>query len=153
MDDRDSGLSDGIQDRVVWRPFGIWRIAGASVATSNSRGRRARFSLRTIAKGWPWYHEATSVHSDEVLLRAIPNAPGYFSEEMGSWKVNPYNFAPRKSDSDGLSFFREDFVTAHELAKKNSYVSGVRVGRITVQQLAELGLNAEPSPDATQPAG
>lgn len=123
------------------------------MATSNSRGRRARLSLRTILRGWPWYYETTSVHSDEILLRAIPNAPGYFSEEMGSWKVNPYNFVPRKSDTDGLSFFREDFVTAHELVKKNSYVSGVRVGRITVQQLAELGLSAEAFPDAMQPAG
>jgi hypothetical protein len=123
------------------------------VATSKSRGRRARFRLRTIAKGWPWYYESAPVRKDEILLRAIPNAPGYFSEEMGNWKVNLDTFRPRKRDTDGLSFFREDFTTPQELAEKNQYASGIRVARITVRQLQELGLTAKPCPDEGQAAG
>lgn len=123
------------------------------MATSGSSGRRARLRLRTIAKGWPCYYEDSPVHPDEVLLRTIPNVPGYFTEEMGGWKVNLDTFKPRKSDADGLSFFREDFITRQKLAYKNTHGAGVLIARITVQQLHQLGLTAKPCPEAGQPPG
>ncbi|HWT79764.1 MAG TPA: hypothetical protein VN648_13345, partial [Candidatus Methylomirabilis sp.] len=66
---------------------------------------------------------------------------------------NPYAFEPGKRDIDGLSFFRVDFTTPQEVATANRYRTGVRVARVTVQQLRQLGLDVECDPDETQPAG
>jgi hypothetical protein len=113
------------------------------VETSTSPGRRARLCLRTLVRGWPWYYETTRIFAGEVLLRAIPNALGYFKASMGKWAVNPYAFGPRKRDTDGMSFFRADFTIPQELARANRHASGVRVAQITVQQLRQLGLLAQ----------
>jgi hypothetical protein len=66
---------------------------------------------------------------------------------MGNWAVSPTVFKPHpKRDVDGKSFFREDFVTARRLAKKNPHPNGVRIGHLTVVQLNELKLRAIPMP-------
>lgn len=122
--------------------------------TSANPGRRAHLCFRTLVRGWPWYHETRRVQTGEVLLRAIPNAPGYFKEGMVNWTVDPYAFKPnRRRDADGMSFFREDFSTAQEVVDANRHPSGVRVARITFQQLQALGLDVVPNPDPSQPAG
>ena len=123
--------------------------------TSAGPGRRARLRFRTLVRGWPWYYETTPIFPCEVLLRAVPNVLGYFKESMGNWSVNPYAFVPRKVDTDGISFFREDFTTPSEVVKANRHWASVRVARITMKQLRELELDVQPAPDAdkTQPSG
>lgn len=121
--------------------------------TSASPGRRARLRFRTLVRGWPWYYEFTPIFPGEVLLRAIPNVLGYFKESMGNWAVDPYAFVPRKQDIDGISLFREDFATPKEIVISNRHAAGVRIARVTVLQLSELGLNVECDPDQSQPAG
>jgi hypothetical protein len=124
------------------------------VETGTGPGRRARLRFRTLVRGWPWYNETTPIFPGEVLLRAIPNVPGYVKESMGKWAVDPYAFEPhKKRDVDGMSFFREDFTTPEQLAAANRHPAGARVARITVRQLRQLGLDVECAPDQHQLPG
>jgi hypothetical protein len=120
--------------------------------TGKNRGRRARLRLRTLVR-WLNYYEDTAVSLDETLLRAIPNTPQHFNEEMGNWKIAPYAFEPRKVDVDGISFFREDFSTPKLVAEANRHPSRARVGRVSAEQLRELLLTIVAAPDNSQPAG
>lgn len=122
--------------------------------SKGARCRRARLTLRTIIRGWPWwYDETTPVFPREILLRAVPNVLGYFHESMGNWSVDPYAFQPRKFDTDGISFFRLDFSTPEQVANACQHPSHARVARITVQQLRGLGLAVECAPDTQELAG
>lgn len=59
----------------------------------------------------------------------------------------------RKRDTDGMSFYREDFTTNEEVASDNPPLVGARVARVTVQELIALGIN-EIIPDPQDgPAG
>ena len=121
--------------------------------TSDSRGRRARLRLRTLAR-WLTYYETAPVSRDETLLRAIPNTLDHLAEDMGNWKIAPYAFKPNKTrDIDGMSFFREDFSTPKHVAKTNRHELGARVARITAQQLEDLALTVTPDPIDDEPAG
>ena len=73
------------------------------MATRQSRGRRARFTLRTIIRGWPYYYETTPVFPNEVLLRTVPNILHYCSQNMGNWIINPNAFTPAPDDVDGIA--------------------------------------------------
>jgi len=116
------------------------------VATSSNRGRRARLRLRTLGR-WLWYFETTPVFPDETLLHSLPNNQRYFVADMGNWALSPTVFKPHPvRDLDGKSFFREDFTTPRKVAKANTHKDGVRVGRVTVRQLRELRMKAEPVP-------
>jgi hypothetical protein len=77
-----------------------------------------------------------------VLLRRIPNLQNYCKYDKTTEKlvVDPYAFTPRKSDSDGMSLYREDFTTSEEVALYKPPKAEARVARITVQQLAESGI-------------
>jgi len=87
-------------------------------------------------------------------LRAIPKAPGYFSQSMSNWSVNPYAFEPnKKRDTDGMSFFRLDFTTPEEVALSNLHALGALVGRVTVKQLRGMQLDVQCDPDENQLAG
>jgi hypothetical protein len=118
-----------------------------------TRGRRARFSLRAIIRGWPWYYETSPVFRHEVLLRTVPNSIGYYSVDRGNRAINANAFEPRADDLDGISLFREDFVTKSYLASVNKYPSGVRVSQLKAKECISLGLSFRPSPVASQPPG
>lgn len=122
---------------------------------ATSRGRRARLRLRTLVR-WPCYFETTPVSPDEVLLRRIPNYQNYcfFEKPIGKLVVAFDAFKPnRKRDTDGMSFYREDFTTNEEVASDNPPLVGARVARVTVQELIALGIN-EIIPDPQDgPAG
>jgi len=123
------------------------------VATRPSHGRRARISLRAIIRGWPWYYETAKVVRNEVLLRTVPNGIFYYTKTMGNWAINPSAFEPAKDDVDGISLFREDFVTPKDLASVNPHPNGVRVARVFARQFGSLNLSVKPSPDASGPPG
>ena len=123
------------------------------MATHQSRGRRARFSLRNIIRGWPCYYENTPVFPNEVLLRTVPNSIGFYTRTMQNWAINPIAFDPAPDDVDGISLFREDFVTPENLASINTHTNGVRVVRVTAKECTDLQLSLKPDPDGTQPPG
>jgi hypothetical protein len=72
---------------------------------------------------------------------------------MGAWNVNALAFQPLNDDIDGISLFREDFVTKEHLASVNPYPSGVRVARIIAREFVRLNLSLLPSPDYNGPPG
>jgi len=72
---------------------------------------------------------------------------------MGNWAINPSAFEPGKHDADGISLFREDFVTKEYLAKVNQHPRGVRVARLVASQCEMLNLSFRPSPDPAGPPG
>lgn len=73
---------------------------------------------------------------------------------MGIWAVTPYAFEPhKKRDLDGMSFFREDFVTPRQVAEACKHPDGALVARIKVGRLRKLGLTVQPSPDPNELAG
>jgi len=123
------------------------------VATRQSRGRRARFTLRTIIRGWPYYYETTPVFPNEVLLRTVPNILHYCSQNMGNWIINPNAFTPAPDDVDGISLFREDFVTKEYLASVNQHPSRARVARVVAKECTDLQLSLKPAPDPNEPPG
>ena len=123
------------------------------MATRPSRGRRARFSLRAIIRGWPFYYETDPVSPNEILLRTVPNSVGYYTESMGNWAINPEAFRPLKDDTDGISLFREDFVTRRRLASLNRHANGVRVARLAAEECVALQLSLNPAPDLSEPPG
>jgi hypothetical protein len=68
---------------------------------------------------------------------------------MGKWAVAPAAFTPnRKREIDGMSFFREDFSSPQDIVEANPHPDGVRVARVVVRQLQELGLDAQANPKA-----
>ncbi len=123
------------------------------MATSQGRGRRARFSLRNIIRGWPWYYETAPVCPDEVLLRTVPNSIGFYTQTMEHWAINPNAFEPAQDDVDGISLFREDFITSEDLASISTHHNGVRVARVIAKECTDLHLSLNPDPDDSQPPG
>lgn len=123
------------------------------MAASPSRGRRARFSCRAVIRGWPWYYEHSPIDPNEVLLRTVPNSVGFYTKSMTNWSINPNAFEPAPDDVDGISLFREDFVTKERLASVSTHPNGVRVARISVQDCIGLNLSPKPSPDSDAEPG
>jgi hypothetical protein len=117
------------------------------VATRQPRGRRARFCLRSIIRGWPWYYETTPVFPNEVLLRTVPNSIGFYTQTLGNWAINPNAFEPTRDDADGISLFREDFVSQEDLASASTHYSRVRVARVVAKECISLNLSLKPDPD------
>jgi len=72
---------------------------------------------------------------------------------MGNWVINPNAFEPAKDDADGISFFREDFVSKEHLASVSTHGNGVRVGRVLAKECTALSLSLKPAPDPSQPPG
>jgi hypothetical protein len=121
------------------------------VATRPSRGRRARFSLRAIIRGWPWWYcETSRVWPSEILLRTVPNSIGYYTPPIANWEINSVAFEPTKKDWDGISLFRADFVSEEHLAKVNP-LAGVRVARLKARDFGALKLSIQPKPDIHLP--
>ena len=68
--------------------------------------------------------------------------------------VMPVAFQPdRERDVDGLSFFREDFVSPIRLAAANENARGCCVTRLRVKDLHDLGLSVLPTPHPDEQAG
>jgi hypothetical protein len=87
------------------------------------------------------------VFPNEVLLRTVPNSIGYYSKIMGNWTIDPSAFQPAKDDVDGISLFREDFVTQEDLASRSTHPKGVRVVRVRAKECISLHLSLNPTPD------
>jgi hypothetical protein len=83
----------------------------------------------------------------------VPNSIGYYSKVMGNWTIDPNAFQPAKDDADGISLFREDFVTAEDLSSMSTHPKGVRVARVLARECTSLHLSLNPAPDPHVPPG
>lgn len=124
-----------------------------NLSTPAQRIRRSRLILRNLLR-WFWYTEASCISPDESLLRGIPNDPQHYKKTMGVWCVSPYTFEPRKTDKDGISLFREDFLSAKSVSKRCRHKSGASlVAKFAAYQLTGLGLSPTEKPDPDQGPG
>ena len=93
------------------------------------------------------YHESDPVGDDEFLLRAIPNSVNYIKQSMQAWRIDPYAFRPNKNrDPDGMSFFREDFVSRRKVSKACRHPDGARVARLRAKDVRALDVTIKPDP-------
>jgi hypothetical protein len=123
------------------------------LATRPSRGRRARFSFRAITRGWPFYYESAAVSDSEILLRTVPNSVGYYTPSLNNRVLNLNAFEPAIDDTDGISLFRQDFVSQQTLVERNNHANGVRVSRLKAKDCISLGLSLRSTPDPNQAPG
>ena len=80
--------------------------------------------------------EQSSVLLDEFILRRI--AVAHFDPSL-DFSITPQAFRPTEKDITGISFFREKFISAFELAQtKNS--GNCYVARILASEFKKLGL-------------
>ena len=118
-----------------------------------SRGRRCRIRPSTLIR-WPWYwwyFETDPVKPCEFVLRTIPDGINYYSPSLPV-PINRFAFEPMKRDTDGLSLFRLDFISAKALAqpprnKKNAYY----VARLKVADVLKEGFTIQPKLDPDVP--
>jgi len=76
----------------------------------------------------------------EWILRRIPNRPDYYDPAL-QIPVTPLSFRPNRQDSDGLSFYRERFLSPIQLANSASKPADCYVvARIAASSLVGLGL-------------
>ena len=62
-------------------------------------------------------------------------------------------FAPNQKDTDGISVFRELFITPERIASAGRSSAGYYVARLAVCELLKLGLTVVPDPRENQPPG
>jgi hypothetical protein len=87
--------------------------------------------------------EAAPVDADEFVLRRIHKS--YFDSRL-PLPIQPVAFKPTESDVDGLSVFRERFVSPAEVAAAGRTPGAYHVARLAVRDLQALRLTVVPSP-------
>jgi hypothetical protein len=105
----------------------------------------SRFLYRLL-HGAPFCTEARAVTPREWLLRRIPSNTQYYKRELAV-PFQRVAFAPHESDTDGLSVFREMFVSPRYLALKTGAKPPYIVARIRACDFTPLKLSLQPSPD------
>lgn len=135
------------------------RLPNHTTAVSVSRARRCRPRIRLLIR-WFRYFESNPVSRGEYLLRAVPNSAHYCKLDLPDWICAMDAFLPSKNrDEDGMSFFREDFCTAKQVAAQCGHVFGAYVVRVKVDDILQVGTAANwplaitPDPDPTKLPG
>ena len=97
-------------------------------------------------------NQSDPVTSDEFVLRRIPNNKDWYESSLPE-PVQRVAFQPSKRDTDGLSIFRQLFVTPAQLAQAGPNPAGYYVARLRVADLHDLGLSVIAAPQNNQPDG
>lgn len=92
------------------------------------------------------------ISPDEYVLRRIPKDKSRYNPSLPE-PVQRIAFEPSKWDVDGISVFRELFVSADALVKAGTNNNGYCVTRLSVSELIALGLTIVPDPRNEQPPG
>lgn len=90
------------------------------------------------------------VSLDEKLLRRVP---AQWCNTSLPQPIQRVAFEPNESDMDGLSLFRELFITPEELAQTGRKPGTYFIGRLRASDVLELQLTIRPDPREDQPAG
>lgn len=110
-----------------------------------------RFIYRLV-RGVPFRSERDAVGDAEWLLRKVPSGNADYYDASLKTPLQRIAFRPNKHDVDGISFFREIFVSPRSLGyegRKPPYY----VVRLRARQVAAIGLRILPCPDPDQPPG
>lgn len=92
------------------------------------------------------------VTPDENVLRRISNNKDWVNLSLAI-SVQRVAFKPFTRDTDGLSVFRELFVTPYQVATAGPNSNGYYVARLNVNSINDLGLNIVPDPQEDQLQG
>lgn len=110
--------------------------------------RLDRFIYRLLC-GAPFRRDTDAIDPREWLLRRIPHA---YLDRSASPPVSRAAFRPNSTDTDGISLFREMFLSPKRLSatgKKAPFL----VVRLRASDVVGLGLSLDASPDSKQPPG
>ena len=88
----------------------------------------------------------------EYVFRRINNKKDWYNSELEQ-PVTRVACSPFKKDVDGLSVFRELFVSASDVAAAGPDPAGYYVARLLVADILELGLTVIPAPQEGMPKG
>jgi hypothetical protein len=114
--------------------------------------RVGRFVYRLL-HGALLRHERDPIANNEWLLRRIPTNAEYYRPDLPE-RLQRAAFAPNKQDTDGISFYRELFISRRHLAKHTGRKPPYVVCRIRARQVPQgLTVIASPDPDLSQPRG
>lgn len=95
--------------------------------------------------------ERDPVSLDEFVFRRIHRS--HFKGNLPVPVVRPA-FQPNKHDTKGISMFREEFVSAPELANAGRKPGEYYIARLSVRELKDrLDLSVVPDVDESQPPG
>ena len=92
--------------------------------------------------------ETDPVTSDELILRAIPNVRDYYDPTRAMGPFTRSTFKPTQSDVDGISVYREAFVSPSELALSMRKKGDYYVVAMPAKEFIDAGLTIVPSPSA-----
>ncbi len=110
-----------------------------------------RFIYRLV-RGVPFRSERDAVGGAEWLLRRVPSGNAQYYDPSLQTPLHRIAFKPNAGDVDGISFFREMFISPRSLGyegRKPPYY----VVRLRSRQVAAIGLRFLPRPDPDQPPG
>lgn len=96
--------------------------------------------------------ENDPIQPDEYVLRRINNNRDWYKPELDQ-PVTRVACSPFKKDIDGLSVFRERFISPAELAAAGPHPDGYYVARLLVSEIQKLGLTLVPAPLPGGPKG
>ena len=98
--------------------------------------------------------DTDQVDDSEYLYRAVPNVPDYISYENGSLKnLGKAACKAFSNDSDGLSFFRANFVEPQKITELLTNENGYYIFKIKASDIRKLGLSLNPTPNLSDLPG
>jgi len=89
--------------------------------------------------------EDDPVTQDEYILRRILNRKDFIDLSL-TYPVARAAVSPTESDDRGISVFRQEFVTAQQVAEAGNSESGYYIAKLLVSNLINIGLSVEPNP-------
>lgn len=89
--------------------------------------------------------QTAPVTPDEYILRRILNREDYYKPDLPI-PVQRVAVGPSSKDENGISVYREKFVTAQQVAEAGEYESGYYVARFRAQDAMDLGFTITPDP-------
>jgi len=91
--------------------------------------------------------ESDPIGDEEFLLRRFPNLDLYY-DPQATPPVTALAFKPIKQDTDGISLYREIFVTIQDVAAGARTPNWCYIVRLRAKEIRTLGITIEPTPSA-----
>ena len=126
-------------------------IVGVKSARTRN-GSIGRFVYRLL-RGAPFKTEGDKVEGSEWILRRVPREgdPLYYDPTQDK-PLQRVAFRPNRQDTDGLSLFRESFISSRQLAMTGGKPP-YHIVRLKACRVCEIGLTVVAAPDPDQPPG
>ena len=97
--------------------------------------------------------ENDPIEDGEVLLRAVPNDGNRYQADHARGPILRLAFQPAPNDQNGISLFREAFVSPADVAAALPKAGDYYVARLLTADIRGLQLSLVPDPRSDQPPG